>query len=54
MSVYVQHDYLEEKREAIECLERLILAAVRPGTELEEPPPHALPAPARLLFHEPA
>ena len=54
MSVYVQHDYLEEKREAIECLERLILAAVRPGTELQPPPPPALPAPPRLLFHEPA
>ncbi|WP_292071358.1 site-specific integrase [Brevundimonas sp. UBA7534] len=54
MSVYVQHDYLEEKREAIECLERLILAAVRPGTELDEPAVPALPAPARLLFHDPA
>lgn len=53
MSVYVQHDYLEEKREAIECLERLILAAVRPGTELDEPAVPALPAPARLLFHDP-
>lgn len=29
MSVYVQHDYLEEKREAIETLERAIIAAVR-------------------------
>lgn len=52
MSVYVQHDYLDEKREAIEALERSILAAVRPGTELAEPAPQALPAPSRLLFHD--
>ncbi len=53
MSVYVQHDYLDEKREAIECLERVILATVRPATELPTAPPPALPAPSRLLFHDP-
>lgn len=47
MSVYVQHDYLDEKREAIELLERSILEAVRREPRLEGSPPlMALPAPS--------
>lgn len=45
MSVYVQHDYLEEKREAIEILERTILATVKPVSALETQGVKALPPP---------
>lgn len=49
MSVYVQHDYLDEKREAIETLERIILDTVRPAVAASLVSPPALPAPPLRL-----
>lgn len=49
MSVYVQHDYLDEKREAIETLERIILDTVRPAVAASTVSPPALPAPPLRL-----
>lgn len=55
MAVYVQHNYIAEKRAAIAQLERLLLAVVDTRAELDaDAPDYATKARSALRFYNPA